>query len=146
MKITRFRNQYRFLSNFYPARIFHRGLWFPSVEHAYQSAKAFYDEDRIAIQQAKTAGEAKRMGRRIRLPGWDQNSKGKIELMLNLVRQKFVNNSALGEQLLSTGDAELVEGNEWGDRFWGECRGEGENHLGKILMKVRRELQQRRAR
>ncbi len=46
----------------------------------------------------------------------------------------------LAQRLLATGDAELVEGNNWGDRFWGICRGEGRNELGKILMKVRDEL------
>lgn len=32
------------------------------------------------------------------------------------------------------------EGNTWGDKFWGVCDGEGENHLGKLLMEVRAEL------
>ena len=44
------------------------------------------------------------------------------------------------EQLLVTGDVGPVEGNNWNDRFWGVCRGKGENQLGKILMKVRSEL------
>jgi predicted NAD-dependent protein-ADP-ribosyltransferase YbiA (DUF1768 family) len=44
------------------------------------------------------------------------------------------------EMLLLTGDCELVEGNTWGDKFWGVCDGEGENHLGKLLMKIRAEL------
>ena len=37
-------------------------------------------------------------------------------------------------------DALLEEGNTWGDRVWGVCQGQGENRLGKILMKVREEL------
>ena len=44
------------------------------------------------------------------------------------------------QRLLDTGDRELIEGNTWGDRFWGVCRGEGENKLGRILMRVRDEL------
>lgn len=43
----------------------------------------------------------------------------------------------LQAKLLETGNEELVEGNYWGDTFWGVCRGRGENHLGKLLMKVR---------
>jgi len=39
--------------------------------------------------------------------------------------------------LLQTGDEELIEGNKWGDRFWGVCKGKGKNNLGKILMKIR---------
>ena len=46
--------------------------------------------------------------------------------------QKFLQHPHLIEMLLQTGDEELVEGNKWGDRFWGVCKGKGENHLGKI--------------
>uniref|UniRef100_UPI00345E83CD NADAR domain-containing protein n=1 Tax=uncultured Duncaniella sp. TaxID=2768039 RepID=UPI00345E83CD len=49
-------------------------------------------------------------------------------------------NPALAEKLIATGDAELVEGNYWHDTVWGVCDGVGENHLGKILMRVREEL------
>ena len=37
-------------------------------------------------------------------------------------------------------DEELIEGNWWGDTYWGVCNGVGENHLGKLLMKIREEL------
>ncbi len=54
---------------------------------------------------------------------------------------KFTRHFDLREKLLATGDRKLVEGNTWGDTFWGVCRGNGKNHLGKILMKIRAELQ-----
>ena len=41
------------------------------------------------------------------------------------------------ELLMLTGDAELIEGNNWGDTFWGVCNGRGENMLGKLLMEIR---------
>lgn len=41
---------------------------------------------------------------------------------------------------MTTGNAELIEGNTWNDTFWGVCNGEGENNLGKLLMKVRTNL------
>jgi len=44
------------------------------------------------------------------------------------------------ERLLATGDQELIEGNTWGDRFWGVCDGEGQNQLGRLLMELRNEL------
>ncbi len=55
---------------------------------------------------------------------------------------KFTQNPDLLSKLLATGDAELIEGNTWGDRVWGVdlYRGAGENHLGKILMRIRDEL------
>ena len=53
-------------------------------------------------------------------------------------------NEVLKALLLATGDAELQEGNTWNDTFWGVSSktGKGKNTLGKILMKVRGELQQ----
>ena len=61
--------------------------------------------------------------------------------MEEIVRAKFGQNPVLADKLLATGDTLLIEGNTWGDKFWGvDTRvGQGENHLGKILMKVRAE-------
>lgn len=56
--------------------------------------------------------------------------------MKELIMIKF-QNPLLKEKLLNTGDALLIEGNTWRDYYWGECKGKGENHLGKILMEVR---------
>ena len=63
----------------------------------------------------------------------------RLEVMLKLLRLKFAD-PALAGRLLATGDTELVEGNHWGDRYWGVSGGIGENHLGKLLMQVRLEL------
>lgn len=90
---------------------------------------------------AETPNLAKRLGRQAPIrEGWD---KLKTDVMYELVRQKFRQHPQLSEQLLSTGDANLVEGNWWGDKFWGVCKGEGENHLGLILMRVRQEIRER---
>lgn len=65
--------------------------------------------------------------------------------MENLIREKF-KNPELREKLLSTSDAELVEGNTWHDNVWGNCNCprcieiEGQNNLGKTLMKIRKEI------
>ena len=60
--------------------------------------------------------------------------------MEECVRFKFTHHTELRDALLATADVELIEGNTWGDRIWGVYQGEGENHLGKILMKIRSEL------
>ena len=57
--------------------------------------------------------------------------------MLELLHLKF-RHPVLKDQLLATGDVELIEGNDWGDEFWGVCCGKGSNNLGKLLMLVRR--------
>jgi len=57
-----------------------------------------------------------------------------------MLRLKFTKHESLKEKLLATGDEELVEGNDWNDRVWGKVDGVGENHLGRLLMKIRAEL------
>lgn len=142
-KIDSFFGEYRWLSNFWPCAICWEKLWFPSVEHAYQAAKAVYNVDKdILANSIKTAGAAKRFSRGMKIdPTFDNR---KLEVMEELLRQKFrlsrSDPTSLGDKLLSTGDAELIEGNTWGDIFWGVCDGKGENHLGKLLMKIREDL------
>ena len=42
--------------------------------------------------------------------------------------------------LIATGDSILIEGNTWGDQFWGQVSGNGKNQLGLILMDIRKKL------
>lgn len=136
--IDRFDGKYRFLSNFYPCKIIYQGIEYPSVEHAYQALKTLDINARKKIAEAATPREAKRMGRKVKLrKDWE---KIKIELMEQLVKQKFTCYQDLRNKLLSTNRSELIEGNTWGDNFWGIYKGKGKNHLGKILMKVRNEI------
>ncbi len=141
VKIGEFQGAFRFLSNFWPAAVTLDGVEYPSVEHAYQAAKfAKTSQVRVAILGAPTPSAAKRIGRRYPARGgWEDD---KLAVMLDLVRQKF-RDADLRGRLLGTGDAELIEGNWWGDRFWGVSRGAGENNLGKILMRVRGEIRGR---
>ena len=136
--ITSFDGPHRFLSNFHPCGVTLGGERYPSVEHAYQAAKTLNDIGRETIRCCKSAGAAKRLGRCVSLrPGWD---KIKLAVMMDLLRQKF-SDPELKRLLLATGDAELIEGNTWGDTYWGVCDGKGENWLGRLLMQAREELQ-----
>lgn len=136
--INSFRGPYRFLSNFWLAEVILDGLTYPTVEHAYQAAKTISSTHRSQIQQASTPGKAKRLGKRVPLrPNWDE---AKLPTMEQLLRQKFsvFSNLHLCQELLDTKPHVLVEGNTWNDRYWGQCPiGVGENHLGKLLMKIR---------
>ncbi|MCY4584590.1 MAG: NADAR family protein [Bryobacterales bacterium] len=134
--IDRFAGPYRFLSNFFPRPLLWQGERWPTAEHAYQAAKCSRSDDFRMIRNAPSPGAAKRMGRKVALcEDWEAV---KEKVMLAVVRAKF-EDAHLRRLLRATGSAELIEGNHWGDRFWGVCRGEGENRLGKILMKVRAE-------
>jgi predicted NAD-dependent protein-ADP-ribosyltransferase YbiA (DUF1768 family) len=50
---------------------------------------------------------------------------------------KFGQNPELMQLLKDTGDSILIEGNSWGDQFWGVCNSVGKNWLGKLLMEIR---------
>ena len=56
-------------------------------------------------------------------------------------QRKFMQNPELRDKLLATGESTLIEGNNWGDYFWGKVNNCGENQLGIILMDVRAKLQ-----
>jgi len=136
--VRSFSGRYRFLSNFYPAKVIYDGVVYKTVEAAYQAAKTLDKSQRFEIWSAKTPGEAKRLGKKLMLrPEWDAI---KLDVMLELVRQKFTEHLSMKAGLLSTHPATLIENNRWGDSFWGVCNGVGLNHLGKILMRVRTEL------
>jgi len=138
--ITEFSGDARFLSNFYEAPTVYEGVLYRTSEHAFQAAKTTDAQERKAVRDCKTAGESKKMGRKITLrPGWDGM---RVQVMRDVLRSKFtsVQNEHLKERLLETGDAELIEGNTWGDREWGQVNGQGKNLLGKLLMELREEL------
>lgn len=110
------------------------GVEFPTVEHAYQAAKSEHPLVRESFLQCATPGEAKREGRKVTVRrDWEQI---KVSVMRNLLIQKF-SDPELKQKLLDTAPNELIEGNWWGDKFWGVCRGEGKNVLGKLLMSIR---------
>lgn len=140
MKINEFRGQYFFLSNFYEAPVEYGGLRYRSNEAAFQAQKCRTEEEKQAFADLPP-NKAKKLGRQVQLrPDWERV---KVGIMEDIVRAKFTQNEVLRQLLLATGDAELEEGNTWNDTFWGThlSNGRGENHLGRILMQVRKELQ-----
>lgn len=137
MIIDKFDGEYAFLSNFYPSPITDGNIIFPTVEHFFQAAKTVNMADYEMIAAADTPGRAKRLGRRIELrEDWEEVKDG---IMLEALRRKF-SDDFLRRKLIATGDAELIEGNDWNDMYWGVCAGVGRNKLGKLLMQVRNEF------
>jgi ribA/ribD-fused uncharacterized protein len=140
-KIAEFQGDYRWLSNFWPCSVEFEGITYPSAEHAYQAAKTLDASERRRIAALATPSEAKTAGRALK-PQRDDWERVKFDVMERVVRDKFNRNADLRAKLLATGDADLLEGNTWGDRVWGVVDGTGENRLGKILMAVRAELRE----
>lgn len=135
-----FRDEYRFLSNFFPARIVVDEIVYPTVEHAYQAEKTKDEKEKLRIRDCETPGDARKLGKAIKdLPAdWEKH---KYNVMAELVERKFENHPELMKKLLDTGTKTLVEGNFWHDKFWGICFciscGQGQNKLGRILHSVR---------
>lgn len=137
--ITEFQNEFRWLSNFAPVKIVLDGIEFPSIEHAFMSAKSDDKEwKKFCSNPKNNAGVVKRLGRRITLKdNWDE-----LNVMAECVKQKF-NQEPFRTKLLETGTQNIQEGNRWNDKFWGVClkTNKGENHLGKLIMEIRNCLQ-----
>lgn len=133
--IDSFSGKYDFLSNFHMCAVEYDGLAFTNAEAAFQSAKSTDLETRKQFCNLPPA-QAKRLGRTVQLKkDWERV---KDQIMYDVLRAKF-SDKKLCLLLLCTGDKELVEGNWWGDTYWGVCRGKGLNKLGKLLMQVRDE-------
>jgi predicted NAD-dependent protein-ADP-ribosyltransferase YbiA (DUF1768 family) len=85
--------------------------------------------------------ESKRFAKTMEIrPDWNDV---KDKVMVYGLKQKFAPGSQLAKQLIATGSANLVEGNYWGDVYWGVCNGKGLNKLGNMLMEIRASLASR---
>lgn len=152
--VPEFRDDHFYLSNFFEAPMIFRspilspeedGLRFPTGEHAFQAAKfhAMHSVDKmdrlnyvVGVANAPTPSKAKYLGRSvdIDLDAWHDM---RDQVMREVVFQKFLQHSDLRERLVATDCSMLVEGNTWGDKYFGRVEGRGYNKLGVILMEVR---------
>ena len=144
-QINEFRGDYAFLSNFYPAPVSYMGQTYANNEAAFQAQKTLSarEQRKFCIFRMNKLSVSKKLGRDLTLlPDWE---KVKVRLMYEICMCKFMQNSELRDKLLATGDCILIEGNLWGDHYWGMVDGFGENHLGLILMDIREKLRLNRA-
>lgn len=134
-KIDSFSKENEFLSNFYLAPFRYMDVVYKTTEHAYQAMKTLNPEHKADIRAASTGATAKKLGKKVNLrKDWDEI---KDKIMFHICLCKFLQHKDLAEKLIATGDSILEEGNNWDDKYWGTVNGEGENKLGKILMRIR---------
>lgn len=143
-KIGPFKGEYAFLSNFqwFDTPMKYGSLVFITNEHFYQAMKFLNQSDREYIADHPSKGLKAKVKDLEHLQREDWHDI-KLAVMEYGLRYKFsTNNPGLRQRLLETGTAHLIEYNWWGDRFWGVDMKteEGQNHLGELLMKIRREL------
>ena len=139
-RIDRFRGEYAFLSNFHRLSFRWCANQWPTAEAAFAGSKTRDVRERERIRAAPTPAHAKRLGRRVDLRlDWEHV---KDDAMHSILQAKFAV-PELRDALLATGDAELVEGNTWGDTYWGRVDGRGRNQLGRTLMRIRDDIRRR---
>lgn len=130
---------YNWFSNFEPIKVVVDGIVWPSLENYYQAQKTLNGKEREQFIYCSPS-RSKQLGKRVKLrPDWEQV---KYSIMEKALRIKFAPGTYSANKLIAT-EGEIVEWNNWGDRIWGKTLdGIGENHLGKLLMKIRGELLQ----
>ena len=113
-----FQSEYAHLSNFHPAPIRDKDIYYPTAEHHYQAAKCKQAGDMIKYHQilkAETPLEAKRIGDSIQETiEWRRQKEMKMEITINL---KYDQNPKLAKLLLDTQDMKLNEAT--GNTFFG---------------------------
>jgi hypothetical protein len=142
--ITNFDGKYWYLSNFTYSPFIKNDKKWDTVEHYFQAMKTTDLEKRETIRTCGHPRFAKRIGRSVKLRlNWESI---KQIIIYTGVKEKFEQNIDFNDLLLKTDCAYLVEGNTWHDNIWGDCFCskckdiKGQNLLGIILMKVRKEL------
>jgi len=132
-------------SNFdrFDTPLVYEGIEYKTVENFFQAMKTQSPEIRRNIA-AVTASKSKTLGRTVGLrPDWETIKNDVMEVAL---RHKFALGTSWQQKLMATGNEEIVEFNNWGDRVWGATKRfpdgtlDGENRLGKLLMKIRDEF------
>lgn len=141
MLIIAFRGPYRFLGNESWCDVTFDGVVYPSIAHAFQSAKTLNKTKREEIRKATRFKQVSRLGATlVTRRDW---KKVQCDILESLLRQKFAQ-PKFREVLLSTKDYKLINGDHRGETYWGMIytgrKWVGDNRLGKLLMKIREEI------
>lgn len=148
--ITNVHGHANILSNFHPSKITIDEREHKSGEHAWAYMKASrngFTELAEQVANAEHAGIAKRLTKDVDTtvePDWNTH---RLDLMEALLLQKMSEHKEFGEALLGSGTSSIAHSVP--DKFWGTGLSPqltqvikpefwpGENHYGKILMKIR---------
>lgn len=130
------------LDNFSSFKVEWDGYLYASLEEAYQTAKFLKSAPKIAeeIKKSHSAHEAQKIAFANKDKVRSDWQEVKLTIMEELLRKKLQQNPYVKQKLLQTKDYIIVEDSPK-DNFWGWGKDRtGENHLGKLWMKLRDEL------
>ena len=152
MFFKRDRQDFGFLSNFYPCEVLIDGRVWPHTEAYYQSRKSEnpdYHErilEKTRPSWSKYIGDSRIGNPKISKKSWFRRHPDdllkdwddiKVAVMKKALYSKFTQNNNFRLSLLKTNHAELIEDSPK-DTFWGIGeQGNGKNMLGILLMKLR---------
>jgi ribA/ribD-fused uncharacterized protein len=131
------------LENFSPYGLTIDKLYFPTCEHAFQYLKFIGTDEKVAeiIRNASSPDEARIIAheyKKRRPSNWKEI---KYDVMEEVMEMKVHQNEEVKEALLKTRDLLIAEYCIDEDTDWGIDRNnEGNNHLGKSLMKIRKRI------
>lgn len=128
------------LANFSHHHIIVAGQRYKTVEHYFQASKFIDPSVALAVLASPTPYEAKAIARTLqaqRRPDWPAI---RLRRMYRGIFAKFSQHPELRLLLTNTLDATIVEA-PTDDLFWGlDSLGRGDNHMGRLLMRLREYL------
>lgn len=140
-KIDNFNGDFGFLNNEYESEICYEGLMFRNAFNAFQAARTDNEFFRKQFTGDKSTREVLVLGQQISDPkDWESR---RLKVMEIIIRDKFIRDKELKQELLETGDRELVNSYNTespANLYWGSVKNKGNNYLGKILMNVRKDI------
>jgi ribA/ribD-fused uncharacterized protein len=140
IKFYKVHDDYGFMSNFAPYPFSDGSKIWPTSEHYFQAQKFLVPEIQEKIRQIASPMDAVLEGRNRQnplRPDWEEI---KDKVMLQALRMKFSQHPEIAKELLSTGEAIIIEHTR-NDAYWADSGdGSGKNKLGLLLIQVREEL------
>ena len=131
-------SSYYFLHNCYPCTFIYKSNTYTNLQSAYEACKENNPINRIKYTTLDGYTAMK-----ISPEPSDTFNSNRTSLMYKLLRIKFSDN-ILRQKLLSTQNKDILYYNAWHDNYWGICNcgncSGGQNNLGLLLMKLRKEL------
>ncbi|MEK7177052.1 MAG: NADAR family protein [Patescibacteria group bacterium] len=136
-----YEHEFYVFSNFSSFQLEWKGKLWPTSEHAYHSEKFDNENLKEQIRNTKSAHDSLKLAKANKdkyKKNWDDI---KLGIMKEILHAKVAQHPYVKKKLLESGDRELVEDSHRDDYWgWGPNK-DGKNHLGKLWMEVREEIQ-----